>query len=91
MVVMYLTQWCSYCRVARQLLAEKRCEWEEIDVGAQPSRRGERVERGGRQTVPQIWIGERHIGGYRDLLALNASGELDELLGVVNATGGRTT
>jgi len=91
MIVIYLTQWCSYCYAAKKLLVEKGCEFEEIDLGAQPDRRSEMVERGGRHTVPQIWVGDRHIGGYQDLSALNDSGELDKLLGVAAKTGDRTT
>ena len=80
MVVIYLTQTCPYCKAARQMLVQKGCPWQEIDLGAHPERRAEMTERSGRYTVPQIWIGERHVGGFDDLAALNASGELDALL-----------
>ncbi|HEX5066779.1 MAG TPA: glutaredoxin 3 [Myxococcota bacterium] len=79
-IVMYTTQWCPYCRNAKALLARKGQKWEEIDVEAEPARRREMVERSGRTSVPQIWIGERHVGGCDDLIALERSGELDALL-----------
>jgi glutaredoxin 3 len=79
-IVLYTTQWCRYCRMARSLLARKGQRWEEIDVEADPARRSEMMERSGRSSVPQIWIGERHVGGFDDLAALEASGELDGLL-----------
>ena len=80
MVVIYLTQTCPYCNAARQMLAERGCEWQEIDLGAHPERGEEMTRRSGRYTVPQIWIGERHVGGFDDLTALDAAGELDALL-----------
>ena len=79
-VLMYLTPWCPYCASARSLLQSKRVSVQEIDVAAQPSRRAEMIERSGRHTVPQIFIGERHIGGCDDLLELEAAGKLDPLL-----------
>ncbi len=79
-VVMYATRWCPFCERARQLLADKGCAWQEIDVEAEPARRGEMIDRSGRTSVPQIWIDDRHVGGYDDLAALDAGGELDPLL-----------
>ena len=79
-IVMYTTQWCGYCSAARDLLTRKGQRWEEIDVESEPQRRAEMMQRSGRRTVPQIWIGERHVGGFDDLNALDASGELDALL-----------
>jgi glutaredoxin 3 len=67
---MYTKSWCPYCDMARRLLREKGQSWTEIDVEAEPSRRVEMIERSGRSTVPQIWIGERHVGGFDDLAAL---------------------
>ena len=77
---MYSKSWCPYCRMAKRLLAAKGQEWDEIDVEEQPERAREMVERSGRTTVPQIWIGSRHIGGFDELARLDASGELDRLL-----------
>ncbi len=79
-IVMYATQWCPYCEMARTLLREKGQTWTEIDISAEPTRRAEMIERSGRRSVPQIWIGTRHVGGYDDLAALEAAGELDPLL-----------
>jgi glutaredoxin 3 len=77
---MYATQWCPYCEMARTLLREKGQTWTEIDISAEPPQRTEMIERSGRRSVPQIWIGTRHVGGYDDLAELDASGELDPLL-----------
>jgi glutaredoxin 3 len=80
-VVMYVTDWCPYCARARRLLEEKGIEIEEIDVEARPGARAEMIERsGGRSSVPQIFVGETHVGGSDDLHALAASGGLDRLL-----------
>jgi glutaredoxin 3 len=79
-ITMYATSWCGYCARARRLLEQKGQAWHEIDVDAEPGGREEMERRSGRRTVPQIWIGGRHVGGYDDLAALNASGELDRLL-----------
>jgi glutaredoxin 3 len=79
-IVMYATQWCPYCEMARTLLREKGQTWTEIDIAAEPPRRAEMIERSGRRSVPQIWIGARHVGGYDDLAALDAAGQLDPLL-----------
>lgn len=79
-VVMYATRWCPYCARARRLLQSKGIEFEEIDVEDRPEARAEMIERSGRRTVPQIFIGSRHIGGSDDLYALDASGGLDPLL-----------
>jgi glutaredoxin 3 len=66
--------------MAKRLLQHKQAAYEEIAVDDDRRLREEMVQRSGRRTVPQIWIGERHIGGYDDLAALDARGELDPLL-----------
>jgi glutaredoxin 3 len=85
-IVMYATQWCPFCNRAKQLLRGKGQDWEEVDLDAEPERRGEMIERSGRRTVPQIWIGDRHVGGFDELAALEAAGELDGLLASVETT-----
>ncbi|MEN9526754.1 MAG: glutaredoxin 3 [Pseudomonadota bacterium] len=79
-VVMYATGWCPYCERARALLARKGVSFEEIDIDAAPSRRDEMMARSGRRTVPQIFIGDVHVGGCDDLYALDGRGGLDPLL-----------
>ena len=79
-IVMYTKSWCPYCDMAKGLLRQKEQEWEEVDVEADPARLGEMVERSGRRTVPQIFVGGQHVGGFDDLAALESSGELDRLL-----------
>jgi len=79
-IQMYVTSWCPYCERARQLLTRKKVDFEEIDVEARPEARAEMTARSGRYTVPQIFIGDRHIGGSDHLYALDADQGLDPLL-----------
>ena len=79
-VVVYLAGWCPYCERARSLLTKKGIQFREIDVDDDPQLREEMIARSGRRTVPQIFIGEKHVGGCDDLLALDGRGELDGLL-----------
>ena len=80
-VTIYTTPICPYCQMARQLLKRKGAAFEEIDVMGKPALRAElQVKAGGRNTVPQIWIGERHVGGCDDLYELDAAGQLEPLL-----------
>jgi glutaredoxin 3 len=79
-VVMYVTDWCPYCDRARDLLAAKGVIAEEIDVELVPGARAEMRTRSGRDTVPQIFIGESHVGGSDELQALDAAGSLDAML-----------
>ncbi len=81
-IVIYTQPSCPYCDMAKRLLASKGSDWTEIDVGQDAAQREEMVRRTGRRTVPQIYIGDRHVGGFDDLRALEDSGELDRLLGV---------
>jgi glutaredoxin 3 len=80
-VVMYTTSWCPYCERARKLLAAKNVSIEEIDVESASEKRAEMRARSGRTSVPQIFIGDHHVGGSDDLLALEKAGKLDGLLG----------
>jgi glutaredoxin 3 len=80
-VEMYTKMFCPYCARAKRLLADKGVEVEEHDITLGGSRRDEMLCRAnGRHTVPQIFIGDRHVGGSDDLAALEAAGELDPLL-----------
>ncbi|HUL81758.1 MAG TPA: glutaredoxin 3 [Gammaproteobacteria bacterium] len=80
-IIVYSTPFCGYCGAAKRLLAGKGAEFTEIDVMFDPEQRRRMVESsGGLKTVPQIFIDGRHIGGFDDLSALDASGELDDLL-----------
>jgi thioredoxin reductase (NADPH) len=85
-ITMYTRSWCPYCTRAKELLASKGQTWTEVDLDAEPARREEMVARSGRTSVPQIFVGDRHVGGSDELLALERSGELDALLGA--APGG---
>lgn len=80
-VTMYATGWCPYCSRARALLKRKGVSVEEIDIEAAPEKRAEMQSRSGRRTVPQIFIGDHHVGGCDDLHALEDAGKLDALLG----------
>jgi glutaredoxin 3 len=77
---MYMTSWCPYCARAHRLLASKGVTVEEIDIEALPEARAQMVARSGQHTVPQIFIGESHVGGCDDLHALDAAGRLDPML-----------
>jgi glutaredoxin 3 len=79
-IVMYSTGWCGYCARARRLLQTKGVPFEEIDVEAVAGAREQMMQRSGRSTVPQIFVGDTHVGGCDDLCALDAAGGLDRLL-----------
>ena len=79
-VLMYITAACPFCQSAERLLLEKGARIEKVRVDLEPARRAEMMQKSGRRTVPQIWIGERHIGGCDDLYALEREGKLDPLL-----------
>lgn len=79
-VVIYTTRICPYCIRAKQLLQAKGVTYEEVSVDTQPHLRMEMMEKSGRRTVPQIWIGDSHVGGFDDLWLLDRRGKLDLLL-----------
>ena len=80
-IVLYSSGWCGYCERARALLAGKGFRFREIKVDEDPAGRQSMLSRsGGRRTVPQIFIGDRHVGGFDELYALDKSGELDTML-----------
>ena len=79
-VTIYTTSMCPYCFRAKRLLEKKGADFEEIDIDGNPAERAAMTERSGRFTVPQIFIGGRHVGGCDDLYELEADGELDTLL-----------
>ena len=80
-VTIYTTQVCPYCVRAKKLLQAKGISWEEIDVAESKDLREQMIDlAGGRKSVPQIFINNRHIGGFDDLHALEKAGELDALL-----------
>jgi len=79
-IEIYTKPTCPFCLRAKGLLQSKGQSWKEVDIAAEPERREEMIRRAGQHTVPQIWIGERHVGGYDELARLDASGELDKLL-----------
>ncbi len=80
-VELYTTPICGYCHAAKRLLGQKGINFTEIDVMRDPSRRTEMVQRAkGGRTVPQIFIGETHVGGFDEMNALERAGKLDALL-----------
>jgi glutaredoxin 3 len=80
-VTIYTSAYCPYCMMAKRLLDQKGATYEEISVDGRASVRAEMREKaGGRTSVPQIWIGNRHVGGCDDLYALDSEGGLDKLL-----------
>jgi glutaredoxin 3 len=79
-VLMYATRTCPYCHMAEKLLAQKGVQPDKVMVDEMPQRREEMVRLSGRFTVPQIFVGATHVGGFTDLAALERRGELDALL-----------
>jgi glutaredoxin 3 len=80
-VTIYATPFCGYCLAARRLLADKGADVEEIDLFAAPERRAEMIARTkGARTVPQIFVGEAHLGGFSELWELDRTGRLDPIL-----------
>jgi glutaredoxin 3 len=79
-VTMYISGWCPYCQRAGALMSKKGLTFEEINVDDDVKLHEEMVARSGRRTVPQIFIGDRHVGGCDELFALDGSGELDRLI-----------
>ena len=84
LIVMYTQAFCGYCAAARSLLNKKKAAYEEIDVTLDKTLRREMKDRSGKNTVPQIFIGDQYIGGYDDLSELNRDGKLDDLLQLSN-------
>jgi glutaredoxin 3 len=79
-VTLYISDWCPYCQRAKGLLAGKQLVFTEINIDDDPKFREEMIARSNRRTVPQIFIGDKHVGGCDDLFALDHSGELDRLI-----------
>ena len=80
-ITIYTKSWCPYCSAAKKLLSEKGAEFTEIDIEKTPEARAEMIQKAkGRTTVPQIFIGETHVGGCDDLYALDDRGQLEPLL-----------
>ncbi len=79
-VTMYITAYCPFCRMAESLLQVKGARIDRIRVDLEPERRMEMMSKTGRRTVPQIYIGELHVGGYDELAELERTGRLDQLL-----------
>ncbi|MEL0614086.1 glutaredoxin 3 [Marinomonas arenicola] len=79
-VTIYSSDYCPFCTRAKQLLSTKNVAYTEIRVDGQPKKRQEMMAKSGRHTVPQIWIGEQHVGGCDDLFALEREQKLDAML-----------
>ncbi|MBK8083949.1 MAG: glutaredoxin 3 [Devosia sp.] len=80
-VEIYTTQWCPYCQAAKALLDDKGVAYEEIDASDREVREAMVARAHGRRTVPQIFVGTTHVGGYDDMAALDRRGQFDPLLG----------
>lgn len=79
-ILIYTSTICPYCIMAKRLLDQKSVDYKELNVDSKPGLRQEMMQRTQRRTVPQIYIGDRHIGGFDDLYALDLNNELDSLL-----------
>jgi glutaredoxin 3 len=80
-IEMYTSANCAYCVAAKNLLKSKGLDYQEIRIDTDPARREEMLARTRRRTVPQIFVNDRHVGGYDDLVAVERSGELAKLIG----------
>jgi len=79
-IIMYSRATCPFCVAARNLFKSKQATWTEVSLDAEPDKRAEMISRTGRKTVPQIFIGDFHVGGFDDLNALERAGKLDGVL-----------
>lgn len=80
-VTIYTKPFCGFCHAAKRLLAHKGVDFTEIDISGNPELRREMIQKAnGRSTVPQIWIGATHVGGFDEIDALEARGRLDQML-----------
>ena len=79
-ITLYVSDWCPFCQRAKSLLTRKNLVFSEINVEQDATLREEMLARSNQRTVPQIFIGDKHVGGYDDLFALDRSGELDRLI-----------
>ena len=87
-VRIYTTNYCGFCMRAKELLSRKGVDYEEIDVTEDDAMRSKLVEMsGGQRTVPQIWIGDTHVGGYTDLARLDRDGQLESMLNAQSQAG----
>jgi len=84
-ITLYSTAICPYCVAAKNFLKSKGLDWTEVRIDTDPAERARMLERARRTSVPQIFIGETHVGGYDDLMALHRAGKLDALLGGAQA------
>ena len=79
-IVIYTMRYCGYCQRAKRLLEHKGAKFTEVSVDANLELRRQLIDASGQRTVPQIWINNQHIGGCTDLINLDVSGKLDEML-----------
>ncbi|WP_028470621.1 glutaredoxin 3 [Neptunomonas japonica] len=84
MITVYSSDWCPFCSNAKRLLEHKGVKYTEINVDNQPNKRAEMTELSGRTSVPQIFIGQTHVGGCDELYALERQGQLDTLISTQN-------
>jgi len=79
-ITIYTGHRCAYCNAAKRMLDSKNATYTEININEDPAKAEEMIERTKRQTVPQIFIGDLHVGGFDDMAELNSEGKLDDLL-----------
>jgi len=79
-ITLYTSAVCAYCTAAKQFLRSRGLEWTEVRIDQDPEARAKMVETTGRSSVPQIFVGDTHIGGYDDMMALHRAGKLEPLL-----------
>jgi glutaredoxin 3 len=80
-ITLYTSAMCGYCVAAKNFLKSKGLAWNEVRIDLEPAERERMVARARRTSVPQIFVGDTHVGGYDDLMALHRAGKLEPLLG----------
>jgi len=79
-ITLYTSAVCAYCMAAKQFLRSRNLEWSEVRIDQEPEARARMIETTGRSTVPQIFVGETHVGGFDDMMALHRAGKFEALL-----------
>jgi len=79
-ITLYTSAVCAYCMAAKQFLRSRGLEWEEVRIDLDPDARARMIDTTGRSTVPQIFVGQTHVGGFDDMMALHRAGKFDPLL-----------
>lgn len=87
-ITLYTSAMCGFCMAAKNFLKSKGLAWTEVRIDQDPAQRDRMLARGGRASVPQIFVGDTHVGGYEDMMALQRAGKFEALVKQVAGQGG---